>query len=173
MVTKQEKREKAVTIFDKLLRKLDSLELYKVVLPTDTIKAQLAATSIDILELVVCVTEWCAIGRLCEPCYPGTVRFELTGLQAKIVDIVLLNSKYDFEEGVAKVEESYKMLRRLVKEATTTITVASYETLKQQSGIIDCIADYSKGMATQIAQLRQTVDSLQIDYTSEFVTEPI
>lgn len=65
-MARQEKREKALAIFDDLPDKLASLDLYKVAAPTAQMKDQLAKTYIDILDLVVCVTEWCAIGRICK-----------------------------------------------------------------------------------------------------------
>lgn len=65
LVAKKEKREQAMGVFDKLLQTLPSLELYRVALPSPRIKRQLVQTYVDILTLIVCVTEWCAIGRLC------------------------------------------------------------------------------------------------------------
>ncbi len=73
LVAKKDKREQAKAVFDKLLQKLPSLELYRVVLPSHRMKRQLAQTYIDILELIVCVTEWCAIGRLCGYLYRRTL----------------------------------------------------------------------------------------------------
>lgn len=66
LVAKQDKREQVMDIFDKLQQRLPSLELYRVVLPSRRIKQQLAQTYIHILDLIVCMTEWCAIGKLCE-----------------------------------------------------------------------------------------------------------
>lgn len=53
-------------IFDNLLQNLTSLDLYRLAFPTYRIKDQLAKTYISVLDLIVCVTEYCAIGRICE-----------------------------------------------------------------------------------------------------------
>ena len=55
-----------MTIFDNLRQNLTSLELPRLAFPTHRIKSQLAETYIKVLDLIVCVTEYCAIGRICE-----------------------------------------------------------------------------------------------------------
>lgn len=79
-----------------------------------------------------------------------------------------LKPKYDFDEGLQRVEESYKMLKQLVEEAIAALVVDSYETLKDQSRMIDYIANQSDYVATSIAALNEAVDTLQINQTSKF-----
>jgi len=44
---------------------MGSLEFADDVFPTDRMREQLAKTYIEVLNLVVHVTEYCAIGRIC------------------------------------------------------------------------------------------------------------
>ena len=89
-------------------------------------------------------------------------------MPAKLVDVVSLKPKFDFDEGLQRVEESYKALKGLVEEAIAAVVVDSYESLKHQSRMIDYIADQSDYVTTNIAALSQVVDALQINQTSKF-----
>lgn len=79
-----------------------------------------------------------------------------------------LKSKYNFDEGLQKVDESYQTLRQLTKEAIAAVVVDSYETLKDQSRMIEYIADQSDYVATNIATLSQAIELLQINQCSKF-----
>ena len=83
-----------------------------------------------------------------------------------------MKPKYDFDEGLQRVEESYKTLKQIVKEAIAAVVVDSYETLKDQYRMIDYISDQSKYATTNIAALIQAVDALQINQTSKFGISP-
>lgn len=68
IVLKQEKLEAVSEIFARLVQVTDSLDLCNVSIPSspDKVRLQLAKVYIAILELVVLVTEYCAIGRTCK-----------------------------------------------------------------------------------------------------------
>ena len=70
------------------------------------------------------------------------------------------------------MEESYKTLKQFVKEATTAVIKDSYETLKNQSRMVDYIADQSEYVATSIAALNQIIDTVQISEASTCQISP-
>jgi hypothetical protein len=65
VVAKQEKEERVAEVFKTLLQKLPSIGLCDVVFPTNKMKVQLAKTYIEVQDLIVLATEYCAIGRIC------------------------------------------------------------------------------------------------------------
>ncbi|KIW97684.1 uncharacterized protein Z519_01268 [Cladophialophora bantiana CBS 173.52] len=148
LVAKQEKKEKVIAVFESLRQKLPFLGLYDVLFPTDQMRAQLAKTYLDVLDLIVCVTEYCAIGRI-----------------AKLVDVTSLKPKYDFEEGLQRVEHSYRTLKDLAESASLAVLKDTHEILKDQSRMIDSIADQSRSMVANISALTQAVDTLQLGYS--------
>ncbi len=86
----------------------------------------------------------------------------LTGWIAKLVDIVALKPRYDFDAGLQQVDDSHKALKALVKEAIVAVVVDSHETLKNQSRMIEYIADHTEYLATNIAALSHAVEVLQM-----------
>lgn len=80
---------------------------------------------------------------------------------AKLVDVLSLKPKYDFNEGLQRVDDSYQTLMQLTKEVVTAVVMDSYETLKEQSKMIEYIV-------TDIAALNQAIDMVQINQSSEF-----
>lgn len=92
----------------------------------------------------------------------------LTGAIAKLVDVVALKPKYDFHAGLQQVEGSYKTLEALSIEAIAAVLVDSHETLKNQSRMIDYIADQTEYLATNITTLSNAVEALQLQQNSKF-----
>jgi hypothetical protein len=79
-----------------------------------------------------------------------------------------LKPKYDFDEGLQRVDDSYQTLTKLTEEAIAAVIVDSYETLKDQSRMIKYIADQSDYVATNIVTLSQAIDMVQINQSSKF-----
>lgn len=92
----------------------------------------------------------------------------LTRISAKLVDVVSPKPKFDFNERLQRVEKSHKTLKRLVKDTITAVTVDSHEILKDQSKMMDYIADQSDYVAINISTLSKVVDAVQINQTSKF-----
>lgn len=101
--------------------------------------------------------------------HPDTKNLILTGIIAKLVDVMAPKPKYDFDAGLRQIEESHKALRTLVKDACTAILVDSNEALKNQSQMIDYIADHSEYLAAHITTLNHAVEALQENQSSKFL----
>jgi hypothetical protein len=65
VATKYEKQEKVSEVFETLVKVTESLDLWSILHPTDKMKEQLAKTYVEVLDVVVRTTEYCAIGRIC------------------------------------------------------------------------------------------------------------
>jgi len=79
-----------------------------------------------------------------------------------------LKPKYDFDEGLQRVEQSYQTLKDLAESASLAVLKDAHEILKDQSRVIDYIADQSQSVARNISALSQAIDALQLNHTSRF-----
>ncbi|KAK6369562.1 hypothetical protein LTS17_009468 [Exophiala oligosperma] len=148
IVLKQEKLEAVSDIFARLVQVTDSLDLCNVSISSspDKVRLQLAKVYIAILELVVIVTEYCAIGRT-----------------SKIVDALTANTKYDFKKGLQEVESAWGTLRFLMQAASGVLQIDTYDLLQNQAKKVDYVAAELSNMQSQIASLRLSIDTLQLD----------
>ncbi|KIW16321.1 hypothetical protein PV08_06372 [Exophiala spinifera] len=148
IVLKQEKLEAVSEIFARLVQVTDSLDLCNVSVSSspDKIRLQLAKVYIAILELVALVTEYCAIGRT-----------------SKIVDALTANTKYDFRKGLQEVESAWETLRFLMQAASSVLQIDTYDLLQDQAKKVNYVASELLIMQSQIASLRLSIDTLQLD----------
>ncbi|KAF2239550.1 hypothetical protein EV356DRAFT_528142 [Viridothelium virens] len=143
VIIKQQKQEKVVEIFGRLVRITGLLETCNVLYPTNRMREKLAQTYMDILDLLVRATEYCAIDRI-----------------SKIVDALTASEKYNFDTGLQKVESSWKTLRILIQIATSAMQMDIHELLQNQAAKADSLADQSQYMVSEIIRLRSSYDAL-------------
>jgi hypothetical protein len=86
---------------------------------------------------------------------------------AKIVDVLTFKTKYDFDVALRKIEDSYQILKNLTRVASHAMLKDTHELLKDQSIIVDYVAEQSLSMVSNISALSQAIDLLQTNYSSK------
>ncbi len=86
---------------------------------------------------------------------------------AKIVDVLTFKTKYNFDIGLRKIEDSYQILKDLTRVASHAMLKDTQELLKDQSVVVDYVAEQSLSMASNISELSQAIDLLETNYSSK------
>lgn len=88
---------------------------------------------------------------------------------AKIVDALTSNVKYDFDKGLQKLRASWKSLKALVLSASNAMQMDMHELLHNQAAVVDYIADQTLIMASNITNLRSSLEVVRQDQSSKSV----
>ena len=87
--------------------------------------------------------------------------------EAKIVDALTANVKYDFCKSIQKVQSSWKTLRIIIQAASSAMQMDMHELLRDQTTVVEYIADQSLIMASNITSLKSSLDALQLNQDSK------
>ena len=165
----RDKQERVSSVFEELVRITGTLEFYDRLFPTDELREQLAKTYIDVLDLIVRVTEYCAIGKTCR-FTPNYVRSDVLTSEAKIVDVLTSNAKYDFDKGLQTVRDSYNVLKTLVEKAMLAMQNDMFELLNYQTANVNYLTEQSVTMALNIASLSSKLEAMELNQSSKFLS---
>ena len=83
------------------------------------------------------------------------------------MDVLTSNAKYNFDEGLQRIQDSYDMLKTLVQNASYAMQKDMFELFNDQAAIVDYVAKQSLTMASNITSLSQALENLQIDQSSK------
>jgi hypothetical protein len=97
---------------------------------------------------------------------PSCLVFANTYL-AKIVDVLTFKTKYNFDVGIRKIEDSYQILKDLTQVASHAMLKDTHELLKDQSAVLDYVAEQSFSMVSNLSALNQAINNLQTNYSSK------
>lgn len=86
---------------------------------------------------------------------------------AKLVDVLTFKTKYDFDASLRKIEVSYQILKDLTRVASHAMLKDTHELLKDQSAVLDYVAEKSLSMDSNISALCRAINLLQTNQSSK------